>query len=95
MNIQAAAWYQDDVHKLVSTFKSLMSKATMWKCRQRYVPKLVYSVSVLLIKNILVWLNVLYFMDGPRYRWLKFLQVIYESFDSDLTHEFFIHDFNE
>ena len=33
---------------------ALMSKVTMWKSRQRYVPKLVYSVSVLL-KNILVW----------------------------------------
>ena len=27
----------------------------MWISRQRYVPKLVYSVSVLLLKNILLW----------------------------------------
>ena len=26
---------------------------------------------------------------------LKFIQVICESFDYDLTHEFFIHDFNK
>ena len=32
---------------------ALMSKATMWKGRQIYVPKLVYSVSVLLLKNVL------------------------------------------
>ena len=44
----------------------LMSKATMWNSRQRYVPKLVYSLSVLLLKNILVWRNDLYFLDGPR-----------------------------
>ena len=30
------------------TTSALTSKATMWKSRQRYVPKLVYSVSVLL-----------------------------------------------
>ena len=50
----------------------LMSKETtsMWNGRKRYVPKLVYSVSVLLLllllllKNILVWQNVLYFLDG-------------------------------
>ena len=35
--------------------KCLMSKAIMCNRRQRYVTKLVYSVSVLLIKNILVW----------------------------------------
>ena len=45
---------------------ALMSKGTMWNSRQRYVSKLVYSVSVLLLKNILVWQNVLYFMDGFR-----------------------------
>ena len=28
-------------------------------------------------------------------RGLKFLQVIYENFDCDLTHEIFIHDFNK
>ena len=28
-------------------------------------------------------------------REVKFLQVIYESFDCDLTHDFFIHDFNQ
>ena len=44
------------------TTNTLMSKATMWKSRQRYMPKLVYSVSVLLLNNILVWRNVLYFM---------------------------------
>ena len=49
------------------TISTLMSKATMWKSRQRYVPKLVYSVSaLLLLKNILVWRNVLYFMDNPQ-----------------------------
>ena len=52
-------WYQ-------GTTNALMSKATMWNCRQRYVPKLVYSVSVLLLKNILVWQKVLYFMYDPR-----------------------------
>ena len=41
------------------TTSALMSKETMWKGRQRYVPKLVYRVSVLLLKNILVWQNVL------------------------------------
>ena len=46
---------------------ALISKATVWNSRQRYVLKLVYSVYVLLLlKNILVWRNVLYFMDGPR-----------------------------
>ena len=48
------------------TASALMSKATMWKSRQRYVPKLVYSVSTLSLKNILVWQNVLYFMDNLR-----------------------------
>ena len=47
------------------TKSALMSKATLWKGRQRYVPELVYSVSVLLLKNILEWRNVLYFVDGP------------------------------
>ena len=37
---------------------AFMSKANMRKNRKRYVPKLVYSVSVLLLKNILVWRNV-------------------------------------
>ena len=38
----------------------LMSEAT-------YVPKHVYSISVLLLlKNILVWWHVLHFLDGPR-----------------------------
>ena len=46
------------------TTSALLSKATMWKSRQRYEPKLIYSVSVLLLKNILVWPNVLYFMGG-------------------------------
>ena len=45
---------------------ALTSKATKWKSRQRYVPQLVYSLSVLLLKNILVWRNVPYFMDGLR-----------------------------
>ena len=45
---------------------ALMLKATTWKSKQRCVPKLVCSVSVLLLKNILVWRNVLYFMDGHR-----------------------------
>ena len=35
------------------TTNALMSKAALWNNRQRYVPKLVYSVSVLLLKNIL------------------------------------------
>ena len=48
------------------TTSALMAKATMWNSSQRYVPKLVYSVSILLLKNILVWRNVLYFLDGPR-----------------------------
>ena len=34
------------------TKRALMSKATMWNSRQRYVPKLVYSVSVLLLLRI-------------------------------------------
>ena len=56
-----------------------MSKATMWKSRQRYVPKLVYSIFVLLLKNILVWRKVLYFMDGPVYKFhdMTFLVFIY------------------
>ena len=45
---------------------ALMSKVTIWKSRQRCVSQLVYSISVLLLKNILVWRNVLYFMDGLR-----------------------------
>ena len=54
------------------TTSALMSKATMCKSRQRYVPKLVYFVSLLLLllllllTNILVWRNVLYFTEGPR-----------------------------
>ena len=48
------------------TTSALMSKETMRKSSQRYVPKLVYSVSVLLLKNILVWRNVLCFMNGHR-----------------------------
>ena len=48
------------------TASALMSKVTVWKGRQRYVPKPVYSVSVLLLKNILVWRNVRYFVNGPR-----------------------------
>ena len=43
----------------------LMSKVTMWKGRQRYVPKLVYSISVLLNNYVLRW-KVLYFMDDLR-----------------------------
>ena len=62
----AVTWYEEGIHELVPcTTGALMSKATMWKSRQRYVPQLVYSVSVLLLKNILVWWNVLYFLDGP------------------------------
>ena len=39
----------------------------MWKSRQRYVQQLVYSVSVLLLlKYILVWRNIRYFMDNHR-----------------------------
>ena len=48
------------------TTSVLMSKATMWKHRQSYVPQLVYSVSILLLKNILVWQNILYFLDDPK-----------------------------
>ena len=33
-------------HWCQGTTSALMSKATMWKIRQRYVPKLVYSVCV-------------------------------------------------
>ena len=44
-----------------TTSSDLMSKATMRKGRQRYVPKLVYSVSVLLLKNILVWKRSLFY----------------------------------
>ena len=36
------------------TTSIVMSKAIMWNSRQMYVPQLVYSVSVLLLKNILV-----------------------------------------
>ena len=55
------------LHKLVPRYdKCLNVKATMWKSRQKYVPKLVYSVPVLLLKNIVVWRIVIYFMDGPR-----------------------------
>ena len=45
---------------------ALMSKATVWKGSRSYVPKLVYSVSELLLKNILTWRNVLYFQDVLR-----------------------------
>ena len=63
LNNQVATWYEG-IHKLVPRYdKCLMSKTTMWKGRQRYVPKFVYSVSVLLLKNIFVWRNVLYFID--------------------------------
>ena len=38
------------------TTSALMSKATVWKSRQRYVPQLGYSISVLLLlMYILVW----------------------------------------
>ena len=47
LNNQVASWNEEGIHKLVP----------------RCVPKLVYSVSVLLLKNILVWRNILYFMD--------------------------------
>ena len=59
MNRVYINWYQ-------GTTSTLISKATKWKSRQRCVPKLVYSVSVLLLKYTLVWKNVLYFMDGAR-----------------------------
>ena len=39
---------------------SVLMSTTMWNSRHRYVKKLVYSVSVLLLKNILVWWNVPY-----------------------------------
>ena len=45
---------------------ALITKSTMWNSRQRYMPKLVYSVSILILKNILVWRNVLYFLGGLR-----------------------------
>ena len=68
LNSQVIMWYDEGIHKLVPSMTSaLMSKATtMWNSRQMYVPKLVYSLSALLLKNILVWRNVLYFLDGPR-----------------------------
>ena len=50
----------------LGTTSSLMSKATSWKSRQRYLPNIVYSVSVLILKNKLIWRNVLHFMDGLR-----------------------------
>ena len=39
---------------------------------------------------------IVHFFSGTMYsRGLKFLQVIYESFDCDFTKGFFIHDFNK
>ena len=69
------------------TTSALMSKATVWKSRQRYVPYLLYSDSVLLLNNILVWLNVFlfYFMDGAHiyiYRNLQIdLQIWYMNYE--------------
>ena len=49
----------------------LMSKTTMWNSRQRYMPKRVYSVSVLLLlKNILVCETFFTFWR-PSYYWKK------------------------
>ena len=36
-----------------------------------------------------------FFLGNIYSRGLKFLQVIYENFDCDLTYVFFIHDFNK
>ena len=64
LNSQAATWFDEGIHKLCQGMTSaLMSKATMWKSRERYVPQLEYSVSVLLLKNIFVWRNILYFLN--------------------------------
>ena len=49
-----------------SAASALMPMVTLWKSREWFVPKIVYLVSVLLLKNILVWRNVLYFMDDLR-----------------------------
>ena len=64
--LSATTW-----HKQVPRYdKCLNVKGNycMWKSRQRYMLKLKYSVSVLLLllKNILVWPNVIYFMDDLR-----------------------------
>ena len=62
LNNQAATRYEEGIHKLLPRYdKCLNVKGDNMKSRQRYVPKLVYSISVLLLKNILVWRNVLYF----------------------------------
>ena len=68
-DLKDAGWITRRPHGMKwcqGTTSALISKATMRKSRQRYVPKLVYSVSVLLLKNILIWRNVLYFLDGLR-----------------------------
>ena len=55
LNNQAATCYEGgNTNWCQGTTSTLMSKATMWKSRQSYMPKFVYSVSILLLKNILV-----------------------------------------
>ena len=69
--LSAVTWHDEGIHKLIPRYASnIMSKATMWNSRQRYLPKLVYSVSVLLLKSIMVWRNVL---GWPSYINVKFL----------------------
>ena len=41
LNNQAGTWYEEGINKLVPSTIALISKATMWNSRQRYVPKLV------------------------------------------------------
>ena len=52
--LSVATWYEVCIHKLVcqGTKSALMSKATVSNSRQRYVPKLVYSV-LYIIKDYL------------------------------------------
>ena len=67
LNNQAATWCEEGIHELVPRYDK--SKVTMWNSRQMYVPKLVYSVYVVLLKNILVRWNVLCFLDGPHMKY--------------------------
>ena len=64
LNSQAVTWYDESrpIHKLVPRYEKCLS--LKGDCVEKYVPQLVCSVSVLLLKNILVWRNVCYFMHS-------------------------------
>ena len=52
LNSQADTWYEEGIHKLVPRY-DLMSKATMWKGSQRYVPRHIFSFCIIVIKEYL------------------------------------------